>query len=165
LDRATVYSFGEASSTVQSWTSQDSGHIPKALGAWQEAELMRVLLADDQAQVRWALRTVVGEQPGLTLVGEVSEANSLLRQAQVLQPDLILLDEALPGQPLDAMLDALRRSGSSPTVVVLGLRPGSESTALAAGADLFVSKSAQPEQLLCLLRSFARKESFIDCKS
>ena len=125
---------------------------------------MRVLLADDQAQVRWALRTAVGEQSGLTLVGEVSEADSLLRQTQMLKPDLVLLDEALPGQPLGAMLDALRRSGSSPTVVVLGLRPESESSALTAGADLFVSKSAQPEQLLCLLRNFARKESLIGCK-
>jgi len=165
LDRATIFSFSEVNGTVRFWTSQDSGHNPKALGAWQEAELMRVLLADNQAQVRWALRTAVGQQSGLTLVGEVSEAESLLHQVQALQPDLILLDEALPGQPLAAMLDALRRSSASPTVVVLGLYPGSESAALAAGADLFVSKSAQPEQLLCLLRSFARKESPIGCKS
>ena len=58
---------------------------------------MRVLLADDQPQVRSALRLLLEEEPGLSVVDEVVSAGELLSRVEVTCPDLILLDWELPG--------------------------------------------------------------------
>ena len=118
---------------------------------------MRVLLADDHAQVRWALRTVIGEEPGLTVVGEVSDAENLISQAQALHPDLILLDWEMAGPLVDDLLSSLHALKRQPRVIVLSQRPESEATALAAGSDAFVSKADPPERLLSALRRLVRR--------
>jgi DNA-binding NarL/FixJ family response regulator len=117
---------------------------------------MRVLLADGHTQVRWALRTAIREEPGLTVIGEASNAQTLLSQAPGLQPDLILLEWELPGAPIGgALLSALRDLDLQARVVVLGRQPEAELAALSAGADLFVNKAAGPAQLLAALRTLA----------
>lgn len=113
---------------------------------------MRVLLADDHTWVRWALRTAIGEEPGLTVVGEVSEAENLLSQTQALQPDLILLEWELTGRAADDLLSALRALDSQIGVIVLSQRTESEQAALAAGADGFVLKANGSDHLLAALR-------------
>jgi two-component system nitrate/nitrite response regulator NarL len=113
---------------------------------------MRVLLADDHPKVRWALRAFIEEEPGLTIVGEVSEVDTLLSQALTLQPDLILVEWELQAWPGDKLLSALRTLDLPAQVIVLGWRPESERDALAAGADGFVSKVNGPEKLLTVLR-------------
>ena len=118
---------------------------------------MRVLLADDHPEVRWALRTFIEEVEGLTIVGEVSEANTLLPQALALQPDLILLQWELHGQPGDKLLCALRALDLPARVIVLSWRPESEQDALAAHADGFVCKADGPQQLLTVLQRWMGK--------
>lgn len=113
---------------------------------------MRVLLADDHTEVRWALRTAIREEPGLVVVGEVTQAEDLLARAQALKPDLILLEWELPGLPADGLLPALRALDLGFQVMVLSRDPELQQAALAAGADLFVSKSDAPDQLIGALR-------------
>jgi DNA-binding NarL/FixJ family response regulator len=113
---------------------------------------MRVLLADDHPKVRRALRMLIEEQPGLSVVCEVSKADTLLSQALMLQPDLILLEWELQSWPAEKLLNALRALDLPTQVVVLSWRPESERSALEAGADGFVSKAHGPDQLLTLLR-------------
>jgi two-component system nitrate/nitrite response regulator NarL len=112
---------------------------------------VRVLLADNHPEVRWALRTVVREQPGLVVVGEVLEAGDLLGQAQILQPDLILLAWELSGQTGERLLSALHALDPRLRVIVLSGEPEARLAALAAGADAFVCKADAPEQLLSVL--------------
>ena len=118
---------------------------------------MRVLLADDHTQVRWALRTVLGEAQELTVVGEAAEAQSFLSQAQALKPDLILLDWELPGQPAGSLMASLSALDLDARVVVLSGRPEARKAALAAGADAFLSKADAPEQVLTTLHQLATK--------
>jgi DNA-binding NarL/FixJ family response regulator len=114
---------------------------------------MRVLLADDHPKVRQALRMFVEEEPGLSIVGEASGAESLLSQALALQPDLILLEWELQGWPADKLISGLRALDLPSQVIVLSWRPECEQDALAAGADGFACKAAGPEPLLALLRA------------
>ncbi|MFC2046590.1 response regulator transcription factor [Chloroflexota bacterium] len=116
---------------------------------------MQVLLADDHTEVRWALRTAIREEPGLVVVGEVAQAKDLLSQAQELQPDLILLEWELPGLPADGLLPALRSINIGFRIIVLSRDPELEQAALAAGADVFISKADGPDQLMGALRSSA----------
>ena len=108
---------------------------------------MRVLLADDQPQVRSAMRLLLEEEPGLSVVDEVVSAGDLLSRVEATYPDLILLDWELPGLRPGEMLPALHALDSVPVVVALSGRPEARRVALAAGADVFVSKGDPPEQL------------------
>jgi DNA-binding NarL/FixJ family response regulator len=118
---------------------------------------MRVLVADGHQEIRWALRTVVGEEPGLTLVGEVSDSEQLVQQAQALQPDMILVEWELPGQPVVDLIAALGSHNRRTRVVVLSGHPEAKRVALAAGAEAFVSKADAPEELLAVLRGLVQE--------
>jgi DNA-binding NarL/FixJ family response regulator len=118
---------------------------------------MRVLLADEHSEMRWVLRTVLGEEPGIVVVGEVCSTDALLAQTESLQPDLILLKWELPGQPVSAMLGALNEHAAQARIVVLSGCPEVERAALAAGADGFMSKTDAPDQFLAELRALVRQ--------
>jgi DNA-binding NarL/FixJ family response regulator len=115
---------------------------------------MRVLLADDQPRVRFALCVLLEQQPGLKVVGEASDAQDLLAQAQVTRPDLVLLAWELPGLAAAGSLPALRRICPNLFVITLSGRPAARRAALAAGADAFVSKADPPERLLATIHDY-----------
>lgn len=120
---------------------------------------MRVLLADNQRQVRSALLTLLKRQPDMEVIGEVSEANSLLVQVQAIKPDLVLLDWGLPSLTAIGSLPALRTHCPELRVIVLSGRPEARREALAAGADAFVSKIEPPERLLAALQAMNTRGS------
>jgi two-component system response regulator DesR len=113
--------------------------------------LMRILLADTQPKVRFALRVLLEQQLGWEVVGEAATSEGLLADAANLHPDLVLLDWGLAGTSAATLLHALR--SGCPELVVIGLsgRPGMRREALAAGADGFVSKGEPPEHLLAAI--------------
>lgn len=124
---------------------------------------MRVLVADDQAAVRSAVRRLLKEEPGHSVVGEVVRAEDLLDKARDTRPDLVLLDWELPGlasnshhpapQVKCGLLRVLHALQFHPKVIVLSGRLGARKVALNAGADAFVSKGDPPERLLTTLRT------------
>ena len=113
---------------------------------------MRILIADDQDRVRFALRVLLMQQPGLQVVGEASDGEALLAQARAIAADLILVDWELPRLAEAGGLPALRRSLPDLQVVVLSSRPGVRQAALAVGGDAFVSMSDPPERLLTVIQ-------------
>lgn len=116
---------------------------------------MRVLLADDEPQVRSALRLLLEHETGHAVVAEAGAADEVLGETAQSDPDLVLLDWELPGlNPVD-LLGTLRRVYPHLLVVVLSGRPEANSAALVAGADAFVSKGDPPERLLGTLQGMA----------
>ena len=115
---------------------------------------MRILLADDQPRVRFALRVLLEQQPGFEVVGKAADAQDLLVQVQATYPDLVLLGWELPGLAATDSLSALR--GICPHLVVIALsgRPEARRAAMAAGADAFVSKADPPERLLAAIDDY-----------
>lgn len=127
---------------------------------------MRILIADDTAPVRSAIRRLLNEEPGLEIVGEASNMGELIRQVRSLLPDLILLDWELSGLPgstklltettpltkmdkrRNVILASLRSYPSCPRIIVLSSRPEAEAAAIAAGADTFVFKGGPPGSLM-----------------
>jgi DNA-binding NarL/FixJ family response regulator len=127
---------------------------------------MRVLIADDQPQVRSALRLLLKQEPGVTVVGEAEDTQQALELAAGQRPDLVLLDWELPGpwaaQPLknagQCLLPALRAQCPQVKVVALSGRPEARRAALAAGADAFVSKGDPPERVLAAVDNCMREQ-------
>jgi DNA-binding NarL/FixJ family response regulator len=117
---------------------------------------MRVLVADDQAGLRSAMRLLLEEDPEVEVIGEATEAKALLAKAETMRPHLVLLDWELPGMKAAGggreLLLALHARSPHLHVIVLSGRPEAGMAALASGADYFVSKAEPPESLLAVLR-------------
>jgi len=118
---------------------------------------MRVLLADKQPKVRFALHTLLKQQPDVTVLGEALDTASLLDQVERCRPDLVLLDWSLPGHNAAEFLVRLRRNHPNLCVIVMSGRPESGRIALAAGADAFVSKADPPDRLLDAINNCPQK--------
>jgi DNA-binding NarL/FixJ family response regulator len=112
---------------------------------------MRILLADSQVKVRFALRVLLERQPGVEVIGEAASAEELLARAAALCPDLVLLDWTVAGAVAPRIVRALRRDCPDVEVIALSGRPEMRGAALAAGVDAFVSKGNPPEHLLAAI--------------
>ena len=113
---------------------------------------MRILIADDQERVRFALRVLLAQQPGLQVVGEAANGEALLAQAGAVAADLALVDWELPRLAEAGGLPGIHRSAPALQIVVLSSRPGVRQAALAMGGAAFVSKGEPPERLLTVIR-------------
>lgn len=108
---------------------------------------VRILLADDQDQVRSALRFLLEQENDLSIVGEGVNAQALIERTRATLPDLVLLDWELPGLQ-DGILGALWEIRPGLSVIALSGRPEARRDAMLAGVTAFVSKAGPPEQLL-----------------
>lgn len=113
---------------------------------------MRILLADDQPKVRFALRALLERQPDMQVVGEAGSGPDLSAQIGPTYPDLVLLDWELPGESVADTLSTLRAAYPTLRVIALSGRSEARQAALRAGVDAFVSKSDPPERLLAAIR-------------
>ena len=114
---------------------------------------LRILLADDQERVRYGLRVLLRQQPRWKVVGEAETARDLLALAEVLAPDLVLLDWTLPAMPGKTVLVSLRGVHRDIPVIVLSGQIEVKAKALEAGANAFISKANSPDQLVQAVQS------------
>ncbi len=127
------------------------------LQAGQGVIEMHVLLADDHPEVLSALRLLVDDEPGLSVLGEVSDRDSLLIFAGTMRPDLVLLDWDIPDLRPAETLVILRSRCPGLLVIALSGRPEARADALRDGANAFVCKCDPPEKLLATLRSISKR--------
>ena len=113
---------------------------------------MRVLIADDQADVRSALGLLLKQQPDLEVVAEATDAVGVLLAAENHAPTLVLLDWELPGVHADSLVRVLRSQWPQIRVIALSSLPEARSAAANAGVDAFVDKGDPPDALLAALR-------------
>ena len=120
---------------------------------------LRVLVVEDAPDLRGRLVSLVTEIPDLEIAGvagSVGEASELLR---TLRPDVALLDLRLPdGSGLDVLRD-LRALNTGVFVAMITAfdTPRVRSSCLEAGADAFLSKNSEIDELPDLLRSIAAR--------
>lgn len=113
---------------------------------------MRVLLADSRSSIRSALRLMLEQEPGVTVVAEADSAGSLLEATKSSRPDVLMLDWDLPEGQQEAAICAVRRLCQRLCVVVLCGRLEARRAAMDAGADYFVSKGDSPDKLIAAFR-------------
>ena len=105
-----------------------------------------ILVGDDDPSLRELIRAVLG--PGYRFV-EAADGREVLVVARDIRPDLIVLDVMLPGLSGIEVLDELRADSelSDTPVVVITAWSHAEVEAWTAGADRFVSKPFDPDDL------------------
>jgi DNA-binding NarL/FixJ family response regulator len=116
----------------------------------------RVLIIDDSAAVRQGLRALVETDASLRSVGEASNAAEGLELARSLSPDVILLDNEMPGMNGIELLPTLVRELPGTRVVMFTLSPAITAEARALGASAVVSKDGGDTTLLDTLREIRR---------
>ena len=113
---------------------------------------MRILVADHQSKVRFALRVLLGRQAGSTIIDEAADAVEVLTRAMDACPDVVLLAWDLPGLTELKLVSALRRICPKTGIIALSGRAEARQAAVAAGVDAFVSKGDPPERLLAAIQ-------------
>ncbi len=122
------------------------------------------MLVDDHRMIREALSEVLGQEADIEIVGQFDDGNAALLQFQVLKPDVILMDVALPDI---SGIEVTRRltADSSHKARVLALSTHLDrhmiSGMLKAGALGYVSKSSGKDELLKGIRSVAKGEFYL----
>lgn len=122
---------------------------------------LRVMLVDDHAVVRQGLRAYLELQPDLEVCAEAGNAAHAVDLAAVQQPDVALVDLAMPGEDGIAATRAIRVASPRTQVVILtsSTEDASVRPALEAGAVGYQLKDVAGTELVECVRSAARGES------
>jgi DNA-binding NarL/FixJ family response regulator len=122
-----------------------------------------ILLVDDHRIVREGLRTLLGQQPDLEVVGESADGRDAVRQASTLRPDVIVMDIAMP-----------ELNGVEATRLILSELPDTRIVALSmyadrrfvaeilrAGALGYVLKDGAFEELVLAIRTITEGKTYL----
>lgn len=116
----------------------------------REAAGVRILVVDDDADLRRLVRMTLELHGGFAIVGEAADGGSALELAATLRPDVVVLDLGLPDlHGLEVLPEILHLSPNSRIVVFSGLdEHEAETTALAGGAARYVLKGSDVDVLV-----------------
>ncbi|MGH2491686.1 MAG: response regulator, partial [Candidatus Limnocylindria bacterium] len=119
----------------------------------------RVLVADDHLAIREGIRSLLAPDDELLVVGEAADGIQASRMALELKPDLILLDNSMPGKTGLEVARELKPLLPDASIVFLTLDPGIRDLALAVGAVAHISKDTDPQETLRILRQVAQQRA------
>jgi two-component system response regulator DesR len=127
-------------------------------------DVIRIVLADDQAMVRSALAALLDLEDDLEVVAEVGRGDEVVDAVREHRPDVALLDIEMPGLDGLAAAAALQREVPDCRVAILTTfgRPGYLRRAMESGALGFVVKDAPAEELTRAVRLVAAGERVVD---
>ena len=119
---------------------------------------IRVLVVDDHTLFRRGLIALLSTQPQLQVVGEAADAGAAERRAAELQPQVILLDNHLPGVSGVQALPALKAAAPAAQVLMLTMSESEADlgAALRAGACGYLLKTADNQELTQAIERAAR---------
>ena len=124
---------------------------------------IRVLLADDHKLVRAGIRSLLEKLPDMEVVAEASDGRETIRLVELIEPQIVLMDLAMPEiNGLDATRH-LTRTFPDVRVLILSIYADEEHVyqALRAGAAGYLLKGAATEELELAIRSVARGETYL----
>lgn len=116
-----------------------------------------ILLIDDHPMLRNGVKQLIALDSTLQVIGEASNGEQGVELAKQLDPDLILLDLNMPGMNGLDTLDKMRQIDLSGRIVVFSVSNHEDDvvTALKRGADGYLLKDMEPEDLLAALHNAA----------
>jgi two-component system, NarL family, response regulator DesR len=126
--------------------------------------VIRVLIAEDQAMVRGALKALLAMEGDIQIVAEAERADAVMALALKTSPDVALLDIEMPGGDGITLAGLLRRRLPSCRTLILTTfgRPGFLRRAMENGASGFMLKDAPAHELALAIRRTMAGERVID---
>jgi DNA-binding NarL/FixJ family response regulator len=128
------------------------------------SDKIRVLVADDQRLVRTGFRVILEAEGDIEVVAEADTGTEAIRQAQLVAPDVILMDIRMPELDGLSATEQIRRQPDPPTIIVLTTFDQNEYVyrALRAGAAGFLLKDSPSTRLIAAVRAAATGDSLIE---
>lgn len=125
--------------------------------------MVRVLLVDDHNVVRAGLRALLESMGRVDVVGEASSGEEAVNKVRMLEPDIVIMDLAMPGMDGIEATRRITELGIDTKVLVLTIHDEDEFLvpALDAGAEGFLNKSVADTDLLGALEALARGHSYL----
>jgi DNA-binding NarL/FixJ family response regulator len=121
------------------------------------------MLADDHTLVRAGLRKLLDAMPGMEVVGEAGDGQTLLEQAAQCKPDMVLMDIAMPGiNGLEATAQLIK-TNPAVRVLMLSMHQNEEYVrrALRHGAVAYLLKDSAPMELELAVAAVLRGETYL----
>jgi DNA-binding NarL/FixJ family response regulator len=125
---------------------------------------MQVLIVDDSAIVRFRLAEMVESVERVQVVGQAPGVTQAILGLKELRPDLVILDIQMPDGDGVAVLEAAKQLDPAPVVIMLTnyVDDYNRLRYRAAGADFFLDKSKQFEEIPWILRGLMRHSARSD---
>lgn len=124
---------------------------------------IRILVVDDHTLFRRGLTALLGRDPRLSVIGDAADAGQAQRKAQELQPDLILLDNHLPGVKGVDALPALLEAAPDARILMLTVSEDENdlAAALRAGAAGYLLKTIEGDDLTAAILRAMQGDSVV----
>jgi DNA-binding NarL/FixJ family response regulator len=121
---------------------------------------MRIVICDDVPELRQLVRYALGEHLEQVVVGEAADGGEAVERVRDLRPDVVVLDLSMPSmdglQAISAIHETAPRTG---IVVFTGFgSPSIRDQALSLGADAYVEKGADLEELRSAVADVGRRK-------
>lgn len=122
-----------------------------------------VILADDHALVRAGLRMMLEANPHVSVVGEAEDGLKLLELTRQLQPQLVLVDIAMPRLNGLEAAERIVKDHSHTRVIILSMHQDEEYVrqALKVGASGYLIKDSAPAELALAIAAVTRGETYL----
>lgn len=123
----------------------------------------RVVVVDDHELVRAGVVMLLGAMPDVVVVGQASDAPSLLELVKTVVADLVLLDIAMPGVNGLELMPELMRALPQVKVIILSMHRDKQYVrkALSLGAQGYLLKDAAPSELGVAIDAVMRGENYM----
>lgn len=125
--------------------------------------MITIVLADDHAVVRSALRLLLDAEEDFEVVAEAGDIDSAVRYVSGHKPDVLILDLNMPGGPSIAAVPELQKASADTGIVVLTMEvePSFARQAIQSGVLGYVLKEAVDEELVHAVRLAADGRTYL----
>lgn len=148
-------------------TRERNGATHAAVAIPSGNRMIGLLLVDDHAIFRAALRALLRTVPDMCVVGEASDGVEALAMAERIKPDVVVMDIEMPGGDGTTATAAIAQLNPPPRVLILTMHSEEDRLVplLTAGASGFLSKDADGEDLVNAIRAVAGGDMYVRPKA
>lgn len=122
------------------------------------------MLAEDHLTVREGIKLLIDSQPDMEVVGEVGNGGAAIEQAQLLAPDIVVMDVSMP--EVNGLKATKRLRETAPNIKILTLTRHTDHAYLQqliqSGASGYVLKQSAPTELIRAIRTIADGGNYLD---
>jgi two-component system response regulator NreC len=122
-----------------------------------------IVLADDHAVVRSALRMLLDAEAGMEVVAEAGDADGAVRYTRGHKPNVLILDLNMPGRPSLEAVPEIKEASPGTEIVVLTMQddPAFAREAMQKGVLGYVLKEAAETELVTAVRMAAERQTYL----
>ena len=130
---------------------------------YTDMEKIKVLLAEDHTVVREGFKELINRENDMEVVGEAGDGENATRLAQELEPDIILMDIAMPGLNGIEATKQIKQNAPNARILVLSAYDDTEfiSAVIESGATGYLLKNARGKELINAIRAACEGESVL----